>query len=194
MSDRRILIVDGHPDSDKGRFVHALAERYADGAASAGHELRHLKLAELEFPVIRTRSDWEASVVPDDIRNAQEAFRWAEHIVILYPLWLGDVPALLKAFLEQVMRPGFAFAPGKGRLPDKLLKGRSARIIVTMGMPAFFYRAFYGAHSVKSLERNILKLVGISPIDHLFIGNVEADADHRARWLKSLFELGATGN
>ncbi len=193
MSGRRILIIDGHPDPDEGRFIHALAARYADGALSAGHELRRLKLANLEFPLIRTRRAWEVDVAPDTIRHAQESLRWAEHIVILYPLWLGDIPALLKGFLEQVMRPGFAFAPGKGRLPDKLLKGRTARIIVTMGMPAIFYRAFYGAHSVRSLERNILKFVGIGPIDHLFIGNVEGDAAHRTRWLESLFELGATG-
>jgi len=58
---------------------------------------------------------------------------------------------------EQVARPGFAFGTAKGKgLPPKLLKGRSARVIVTMGMPALFYRWYYRAHSVKNLERNIL--------------------------------------
>jgi putative NADPH-quinone reductase len=193
MAARRIAIIDGHPDADPARFVHALASRYADGALAAGHELRRIDLARLDFPLIRTRAEWEGDEIPAAIREAQETLSWATHIVILYPLWLGDVPALLKAFLEQVMRPGFAFAPIEGRLPAKKLKGRSARIVVTMGMPALFYTAFFRAHSLKSLERNILKFVGITPVDHLVVGNVEGDADGRERWLQELFELGRAG-
>jgi putative NADPH-quinone reductase len=68
-------------------------------------------------------------------------------------IWLGDMPAVLKGFSEQVLRPGFAISGSRaGHLPKELLAGRSARIVVTMGMPALFYRA----HSVKSLKRNIL--------------------------------------
>jgi len=193
VSPKRLAIVDGHPDPDPGRFVHALAESYASGAAAAGHELRHIKVAELEFPLIGSRHDWEADVLPTDIRRAQETIAWAEHLLILYPLWLGDVPALLKGFLEQVMRPGFAFAPREGKLPEKKLKGRSAQVVVTMGMPAIFYRAFYRAHSVKSLERNILKFVGIRPVEHLLVGNVEGDAAAREGWLDELFALGEAG-
>src|SRR3546814_10287671 len=77
---------------------------------------------------------------------------WADHLVILYPLWLGDVPALLKGFLEQILRPGFAIDEGSTGMSAKLLTGRSARIIVTMGMPAPIYRLFFRAHSLKSLE------------------------------------------
>jgi len=193
MGPRRLAIIDGHPDPDPGRFVHALAESYARGAAAAGHEGRRIKVAELEFPLIGSRHDWEGGYLPADIRHAQETIAWAEHLLMLYPLWLGDVPALLKGFLEQVMRPGFAFVEGDGRLPDKKLKGRSAQIVVTMGMPALFYRAYYRAHSLKSLERNILKFVGISPVKHLLIGNVEGDAEAREGWLEELFGLGQGG-
>lgn len=193
MRPRRLAIIDGHPDPDPGRFDHALAESYARGAAAAGHEQRHIKVAELEFPLIASRHDWEGHYVSADIRHAQETIAWADHLLIVYPLWLGDMPALLKGFLEQVMRPGFAFRPREGKLPEKMLKGRSAQIVVTMGMPALFYRAFYGAHSVKSLERNILKFVGISPVQHLLIGNVEGDAATRESWLEELFGLGEAG-
>ena len=109
--------------------------------------------------------------------------------MILYPLWLGDMPALLKAFLEQVARPGFALE--QGTMPKPLLGGRSARLVVTMGMPAFFYRFFYGAHSVKSFERNILKLVGIKPVSSSLIGNVEGDEADRTSWLAEMRELGS---
>lgn len=193
MSARRILIVDGHPDPAEGRFVHALADSYAKGAAVAGHEVCRIDVANLDFPLMRARSQWETDPPPPDIAAAQQAILWAEHLVILYPLWLGDVPALLKGFLEQAMRPGFAFVPREGGLPEKKLRGRSAQLVVTMGMPSLFYRTFYGAHSVKSFERNILKFVGISPVDHLIIGSVETDARGRADWLEKLFNLGGAG-
>lgn len=193
MNPKRLAIIDGHPDPDSGRFVHALADSYARGAAAAGHEVRPIKVAELEFPLIGSRHDWEGDYIPADIRHAQEAIAWAEHLLIVYPLWLGDMPALLKGFFEQVMRPGFALSPRDGKLPVKNLKGRSARVVVTMGMPAFFYRAFYGAHSVKSLERNILKFVGVRPVEHLLIGGVEGSAEARRGWLDALFDLGAAG-
>jgi putative NADPH-quinone reductase len=186
-----ILLIDGHPDPDPGRFVHALADAYAAGTQAGGHAVRRLDLATMEIPILRSRSEWTAAP-PPAIAAAQDDIRWAQHLVIFYPLWLGDVPALLKAFLEQVARPGFALA--EGTMPKPLLGGRSARLVVTMGMPAFFYRFYFGAHSVKSFERNILKLVGIKPVASSLVGNVEGAADARVQWLETMGEHGAAGN
>ncbi len=131
----------------------------------------------------------------DGIRGAQAAIAEATHLVILYPLWLGRLPALLKGFLEQALRPGFAVGTVRGgNRWAKLLGGRSVRIVVTLGMPAFVYRWFFGAHSLKSLERNILRFCGISPVRETLIGNVEGcGTEARARWLQRLRELGARG-
>ena len=188
---RRILIIDGHPDTNRDHFVHALAAAYAEGAAE--HETRAIRVAELDFPLIRSQAQWAKGEVPAAIADAQQQLLWAEHIVLLYPLWLGDVPALLKGFLEQVMRPDFAFRYRPKGLPEKLLAGRSARVVVTMGMPAFFYRIYYGAHSLKSLERNILKFVGIGPIAHNVVGAVEGSEEARLGWLEEMRELGRQG-
>lgn len=187
---KRILLIDAHPDPDPARFVHALATAYELAARNAGHSTRRIDLSVLSFETIRTRDQWESSHVPTDIEDAQGAIGWADHIVFFYPLWLGDMPALLKAFLEQVMRPGFALREVKGKLPEKCLTGRSARLVVTMGMPSLFYRAIFAAHSVKSFERNILKLSGISPVSHTLIGSVESDAAERQRWLRHMASLG----
>jgi putative NADPH-quinone reductase len=82
-------------------------------------------------------------------------------------LWLGAMPALLKGFLEQVFRPGFgASLPGSAQAIKTNLAGRSTRIVVTMGMPAFIYRWYFGAHSLRNLKRNILGFVGIKPNRH----------------------------
>lgn len=190
MSRRRVLIIDAHPDPDPGRFVHALAREYATAAEAANHEVMVLELAKLDFPLIRKPCDWLEGEAPPVIVRVQNDIEWADHLVILYPLWLGDVPALLKAFLEQVMRPGFALEYRTTGLPLKLLQGRSARVVVTMGMPSLFYRLVYSANSLKSLERNILKLVGFKPVEHTIVGNVQ-DARRREQGLAEMRELGA---
>lgn len=191
MAKRRILIIDGHPDADPARFVHALAAAYARGAAR--HDVRTVRIAELDIPVLRRPKDWLEQPPSPAIRTVQEQVEWAEHLVILYPLWLGDMPALLKALLEQTLRPDFAFRYGSGMMPEKLLTGRSARLIVTMGMPGLVYELFFCAHSVRSLERNILKFVGFAPVRRTIVGAVESGDTHRARWLEKIEALGAAG-
>lgn len=186
----RILIIDGHPDPEPKHFIHAAAEAYGEGARAGGHEVRLIRIADLDFPLIRSFNQWNNTPPPNSVAEAQADFKWAEHVAILYPMWLGDVPALLKAFLEQVCRPNFAFRYRENGMPEKLLTGRSARVIVSMGMPAFFYTLVYRAHSLKSLERNILKFVGFGPVRHSIIGAVEASAKAREKWLKRLHELG----
>ncbi len=189
----RIAIIQGHPDASQPHFGHALALAYTQGATAAGHEVRAVDITRLDFPLLRSKQDWEQGATPVTLRAAQETIAWADHLVIVYPLWLGGMPAMLKAFLEQIARPGFAFGPaGKNPLGKQLLKGRSARIVVTMGMPALLYRWYFRAHSLKSLERNILGFVGIAPIRATVIGMVESpDTSRRDKWLVKLRELGA---
>jgi putative NADPH-quinone reductase len=113
-------------------------------------------------------------------------------VLLLFPLWMGDMPALLKGFIEQVARPGLAgMPPSDGSMPPKALKGRSARVVVTMGMPAVVYRYYFRAHSLKSLERNILGMVGIEPVRETLIGLVEGlDEAKAGRWMARMRKLG----
>ncbi|MFC3073430.1 NAD(P)H-dependent oxidoreductase [Shinella pollutisoli] len=192
---RRILIIVGHPDPGPKRLCRALAESYAEGARSAGHAVRSIDIATLDFPLLRTAEEFAAHSMPATLEDAVQAIRQAEHIVFVFPLWLGTMPALLKAFLEQVMRPGVAFAypeAGKGGFAKTLLKGRSARVVVTMGMPAFFYRLWYLGHGVAGMRRNILNFVGISPVRETLFGMVEGVSDAtRREWLARMRALGA---
>ncbi|MGH6923364.1 MAG: NAD(P)H-dependent oxidoreductase [Propylenella sp.] len=193
---KRIVIIQGHPDRAPERYCRALASAYERGARAAGHEVRRIDVATLDFDLLRSAEDWQSGTPASAILMAQDDIAWAEHVVILYPLWLGAMPALLKGFLEQVLRPGFAvpdLRSGRG-WPKGLLAGRTARIVVTMGMPAFFYRWYFGAHSLKSLERNILKFVGIKPIRETLIGMVaEKESGGREKWLKTMEALGKAG-
>lgn len=191
---RRILLINGHPDPAENHFAQALAAAYAEGAAEGAHELREVRLARLDFPVLRSRREWEESPCPEVLQPAQQDLAWAQHIVMIYPLWLGDVPAHLKAFLEQVARPGFAFDSDARAMGPKGLKGKTATVVVTMGMPGLFYRWFYFAHSLRSLKRNVLSFVGIKTIGTEVIGSIETPrAQVRERWLQKMRERGRRG-
>ena len=96
---------------------HALADSYALGAESGGHLVRRITLAELDIPPLRSQHDWEEGELPASLKPAQDDIGWAEHIVFFFPLWLGDMPALVKGFLEQVARPGFAIIREKSGKP-----------------------------------------------------------------------------
>ena len=189
----RIALIDGHPDPSPARLCHALADAYAEGAAAGGHEVRRLAVAGMDLPLLRSEAEFHDGNAPDAAREAQDAIAWAEHLVLIYPLWLGTVPAALKALLEQTLRPDFAMDYG-GKWPSGRLRGRSARIVVTMGMPALAYRWWFRAHSLKSLERNVLKFVGIKPVRDTIFGMVgEADEPKRAKWLAEMRALGEKG-
>jgi putative NADPH-quinone reductase len=191
---RRIVIIQGHPDPAGRHLCHALADAYAQGAAIAGNTVSRIELAMLDIPLLRSQAEFETGSLPPSLNAARDAIVSADHIVLIFPLWLGTMPALVKAFLEQVMRPGVAFAYQRTGLPQKLLRGRSARIVVTMGMPAFAYRWFFFSHAMRSLNRNILGFVGMKPVRTTFFGMVaEADEAKRHRWIDEMQRLGGRG-
>jgi putative NADPH-quinone reductase len=193
MAAQRIVLIQGHPDAVTRHLGHALEDAYAQGAEAAGHEVRRVAVAQLDFPLLRSQQAWQEGALPSALVQAQADIAWAQHLVLFFPLWLGDMPALLKGFLEQVARPGFAFKPdGDNPFAKKGLTGRSARLVVTMGMPALLYRWYFRAHSVKNLERNILGFVGISPVNETLIGMVDKLGDAGVqKWQETLRKLGA---
>jgi putative NADPH-quinone reductase len=189
---KRILVINGHPDRLREHLCAAFAEAYVDGASSAGHEIRRIDLAGFQFPMLRSQTEFETGKLPEELEMAVENIRWAEHLVLIFPLWLGTMPALVKAFLEQVMRPGIAFEYGANGMSTRaLLGGRSARLIVTMGMPGFVYRLWFMNHGIAALRRGILNFVGIKPVRESLYGMVDQSSDSRRRkWLNEVRQLG----
>jgi putative NADPH-quinone reductase len=188
----RILIIQGHPDSRTPHLCHTLAQAYESGARGAGHTVDTVEPGRLDFPLLHSAEEWQHAPVPPALAPAQQAIGNATHLVLVYPLWLGEMPALVKGFLEQVARPGFAIAAdSRNPLRSGLLRGRSARVIVTMGMPAPVYRWFYGAHSLKSLERNILGFAGVKPVRSTLVGGAGAMTPAKVdAWRRRLRALG----
>jgi putative NADPH-quinone reductase len=170
---QKILIIDGHPDPARAHFCHALADAYVDGAMSAGKETRMITVAELPLEVLRTAVEFSEAPKSAHIVSAQADIAWADHLVLVFPLWLGGAPAVLRAFLEQVARGNF-FAATEGPGIRSKFKGKSARLIVTMGMPAIVYRLFFHAHGVRNIMSGVLGFAGFGPVRATMYGAIES--------------------
>jgi len=185
----KITIIQGHPDYSRRHLCHALADAYADAASQAGHDVSRVEIAGIEFPMLRTQEEFNSGTPPASLKPAAEAIVAADHIVFVFPLWLGTTPALAEAFLEQVIRPGVAFSYKKYGA-KKLLAG--AHMVVTLGMPAWLYRTFYCGHGIRGLRRNVFKFAGFSPVRTTMFGMVENASDAtKSRWLGVMRKNGA---
>ena len=184
----RIVIIVGHART--GTYCEALGEAYKRGAESAGHTAEMFVTARLVFDPILHEGFERVQALEPDLQAAHDALFAADHLVIIFPLWLGTLPAILKGFLERVLQPDLQPHAKSGKF-TKPLAGKSARIVVTMGMPGLVYRWWFGAHALKMLERNILGFVGVAPVRSTLFGYVEGvGAEGRAQWLQEMEDLG----
>ncbi len=195
METKEIVIIQGHPDPEGNRFCHALAKAYFKGAALKGHTIDLIDIAQIEFPILRSQADFVQGEPPEAIQKAQKIIQAAQHLLVIYPLWLGTMPAFLKAFLEQVFRPGFNANHVSSEKPwERLVSEKTAHIVVTMGMPDVTYRSYFLAHGMKSVEGNILAFSGINVIQQTLIGSVESiSADEKKQWLEQMELAGRAG-
>ncbi|MGY6646950.1 MAG: NAD(P)H-dependent oxidoreductase [Salinarimonas sp.] len=190
---KRIAIMQGHPDAEGGHYCHALAQAYLEGAEAAGHVANIIDTAAMDLPYIRNQAQWKAPPTDEAVLRMQAIVGEADHLVIIYPLWLGDMPAILKSALEHLSCGGFVMSVDENGHWQQKLKGKSARVVVTMGMPALVYRLYFLSHSLKSLERNILKFAGVKPVRTTLMGRVEGEgrAAQREAWLAQMRSFGA---
>lgn len=190
----QICLINGHPDPDPARFCHAVADAYQDGADAAGHRVERVELGVLDTPFLTRAADFDAPP-PQVIQMVQAKIARCQHLVLIYPLWMGTLPAKLKAFFEQLARGGFLLdaSGAENEWPQKKMVGKSARVIVTMGMPGIAYRLVFGSHSVKGLEAGVLRMSGFKPVRDSIFGGVEMGAKRRERLLALARALGERG-
>ena len=190
---KRILVINGHPDTRPERFCSALVSAYVEAARRAGHEVRRIDVGALTFTLLVRYEDFQALPAEPAIHQAQEDIRWAEHLVFIHPLWLGAAPAMLKGFIERVACGGFGFDSGTAGNPKRGLRGKSARLIVTMGMPALAYEVVFGAFGVRAFARGILRIAGVWPVRKTYFGGIELSEKHRTRCLAKVRRLAEAG-
>ncbi len=191
MKPKKILIINGHPDEES--FNNALAQAYKNGALRSGAEVEELVIRDLQFnPNLkygyRKRTEWES-----DLLNAQDLIKWADHLVWIYPVWWGSLPAILKGFIDRVFLPGFAFKKRENSIWwDKLLTHKSARIISTLDQPAWYYWLVYGQPSNNAMKKLTLQFCGVNPVRVTTIGPLRLSQESfRLRWLQRVEKLGS---
>lgn len=189
---KKILVILGQPQ--RHSYGGALVQAYSEGARGAGAEVKELFLGDLKFDPLATPGPASAAPLEPDLARAQEAIKWADHLVFVYPIWWGTIPALLKAFIERAFVPGFA-VNFRENSPwwDKLLTGRSARLIVTLNTPSWIYRWYFGRPGHNTMKKTILEFCGVRPVRITEVGPVKNSTEaRRKQWLEQVRALGAS--
>lgn len=191
---KKILIINGHPDKES--YCNALAEAYKKGALAAGAEVKEIVVADLRFDLNLQFGYRKRTELEPDLLESREKITWADHLVWVYPVWWGSMPAILKGFIDRVFLPGFAFQKREDSVWwDMLLKGKSARIISTLDQPVWFYWLINRRPSYWAMKKMTLNFCGIKPVKATTIGPLRFSKDSfREGWLKKVEKLGNQQN
>jgi len=185
-----ILLINGHPDKES--FNYALVDAYNKGAVTSGAEVQQINIGELKFNPNLEFGYRKRTELEPDLLKAQESIKWADHIVWVYPVWWGSVPALMKGFLDRVLLPGFAFKKREGSVWwDKYLMGKTSRIICTMDQPTWFYRWINKRPSHVAMKKLTMNFIGIKKVRITSIGPLRlSKPEFRQKWLQKVEKLG----
>lgn len=191
---KKILVINAHPRD--GSLSDALAQEYIRGTEEVTCKVEYVKLRDLSFdPILRT--SYRNNELESDLKMMQEKMLWCDHLVIVTPVWWLSMPALLKGFIDRVITPGFAFKYKKGSLlpfPQRLLKGRSARVIYTQGGPRWVSWTIAFDSFWKSLKYGTLVFCGFGPVRRTYFSKITSPSEQRCKaCLRKVFRLGAKG-
>ena len=189
----KIVILDGHPAAES--LARSLADSYGAAAGTAGHDVRlhHLKdmSFDMDFGVNRTRYGKE---LEPDLAQFMEDMKWAEHVVITFPMWWGNMPAKLKGLFDRALLPGIAYDPRnplRTGQPAPLFGGRSCRVMITGDTPGWVQRWIFGNALQRHLKAQILGFIGLKPVQITYLGGIkDAKPEAIATHLKTAETLG----
>ena len=187
---KKILLINAHPDKES--FCFALAESYKKGADSTGANCKLINLADLDFTLNLSHGYKQITELEPDLLKIQQDILDANHLVFVYPTWWGTYPALLKGFIDRTLLPGFAFKYRDNSIFwDKLLKDKTARLIVTMDTPKWYNFLVYKNAGHNSMKKAILEFCGIKPVKITAFGPIKTSDDiKRKQWLEEVEALG----
>jgi NAD(P)H dehydrogenase (quinone) len=187
---KQVLIINGHPDKES--YNSALAEAYLKGASKTNSVLTQINIADLDFnPNLAFRYRKRTELEPD-LLEAIEKIKKADHIVWIFPMWWYGYPALMKGFIDRTFLPGITFEPIEGKaLPKKLLKGKTARIIITADTPKWYDSLFMKSPAINQFKKGTLEFCGISPVKVTYISPIKgSNIDYKEKWLEKIALLG----
>ena len=189
----RALVVLAHPEP--GSFNHAIAERVVSVLRSAGHEVTfHDLYAEGFDPVLPAGEVPEDRAVDPEIAKYCDELARAEGIVIVHPNWWGQPPAILKGWIDRVIRPGVAYRfiegdSGEG-VPEGLLRARTAVVLNTSNTEPERELAIFGDPLQALWERCVFDLCGVKDVRRrTFSVVVTSSGAERSAWLQEAAEI-----
>lgn len=187
---KNILIINGHPDKES--FNCALAESYRRAAKMVEAQVVTINLIELEFdPILKYGYRIPYALEPD-LQEAIQKIKEADHIVWFFPMWWYGLPALLKGFIDRTFLPNITFKYQKGKLfPDKLLKGKTSRMVITSDTVSWYHSLFMGKPVINQMKKGVLEFCGIRPVKTTYLGPVKSSTEgQRKKWILLVNKLG----
>ena len=189
---KNILLLLGHPSENS--FCNALLDAYKKGAESKGAHCKTIYISRLHFDLNLSDGYKNGAAMPleNDLIASQQLLLWADHVVMAYPNWWGFMPAIAKGFIDRVLMPGFAFQHHSGKLfPEKLLTGKSLRLLITMDTPKWWFYFIYRASQYQILKDIVFGYVGFHPIKFSTFGFMrKSTIKQRNSWLQKVEQLG----
>lgn len=187
---KKILIINAHPLKDS--FCTALAESYKKGAEQSGASCKLVNLIDLNFdPIMRFGYKKRMEMEPN-LLQIQQDITDADHLVLVYPNWWATYPAQLKGLFDRAFVPGFAFKYRENSpMWDKLLTGKSARMIVTMDTPSWYYSLIYKNTGHNAVKVGVLEFSGFKPVKVSSLSPIKSSTEaKRVKWLADVEKLG----
>jgi NAD(P)H dehydrogenase (quinone) len=186
----RISVILAHPDERS--FNHAIARAAVEQLECNGHDVRFHDLHKERFdPLLACDEIPKDASLPAVIKTHCDELAEAEGIVIVHPNWWGQPPAILKGWVDRVIRPGIAYEfreddSGEG-VPNGLLKAGAAIVFNTTNTESERERLVFG-DPLETIWRNcIFGLCGVTGFHRRMFGIIVTSTEQqRIEWLKEV--------
>ena len=188
-----ISVILAHPDLRS--FNHAIAQKVCGTLEQSGHKVWfHDLYAEGFHPLLTTGELNPKSQMPAELAGYCEELQRSDGLVIVHPNWWGQPPAVMKGWIDRVLRPGVAyeFQTGDGGegVPVGLLRAKTAIVFNTSNTPPEREMQEFGDPLDKLLKKCILEFCGVTNvIRETFSVVIVSTPEQRAEWLKRVEQI-----
>ncbi|MFC1859103.1 NAD(P)H-dependent oxidoreductase [Thermodesulfobacteriota bacterium] len=189
----KILIILAHPD--KQSFNHAIAHTVVARVKKNGHTAIFHDLYEEKFdPILPPQEIANEAPLPKDIDVHCRQIVSADGIIVVHPNWWGQPPAILKGWIDRVIRPGVAYKflegdQGEG-IPVGLLKAQAVIVFNTANTPTEREQRVFGDPLQLLWKNCIFDLCGVPNFyREMFRVIVTSSYEKRLAWLRRVAEV-----
>jgi len=196
MTIKKIFILLGHPDNEG--MCASIADTYEASARAAGHTVERLNIGDMQFDPILHKGYRAIQPMEPDLVRFQELVKWADHFVVIHPVWWVGMPAILKGLFDRAWLPGSAFrymkmkSGARSIFWHRLYRGKTARIIITSGTAPLLVRLLPGNVNAQ-LKWGILWFAGFSTHTTWFGPAENIPEALKAKWLAKITKLAIRG-